>query len=389
VDDFAFRKGQRYGTILVDHERGEIVDLLPDRTPETLAQWLREHPGVEIVTRDRAEAYAQGITQGAPEAIQVADRWHLIKNVTEALASVLQEQRAAIQQQLAPAPAAPTPAPPKPLTPNADLAPTPPPPEPPTPAEQRRQARSQEMRALHARGWTQKEIAAHLHCHPRTMRRALRRESLDPAPRAARGSKLDPYKPYLLQRWNEGCHNAAQLLREIAAPGFDGRPTLLRAFVAELRVRSGMPARARTAPGQALPPTPPRRVAASRELAWLSTQPRHQLEEEQRALLSRLEEVGPRVKTAMELAQAFAEMVRHRQAEKLDGWLEQAAQSGIAALSRVATGIRADLAAVRAALTLVWSNGRTEGSVNRLKCVKRQMYGRGKLDLLRLRLIAT
>ncbi|CAA9339682.1 MAG: Mobile element protein, partial [uncultured Chloroflexia bacterium] len=88
-------KGQRYGTILIDHERGDIVDLLPDRTPERLAQWLRDHPGVEIVTRDRAEAYAQGITAGAPDAIQVADRWHLIKNVSDAVAGVLQDYRPA------------------------------------------------------------------------------------------------------------------------------------------------------------------------------------------------------------------------------------------------------------------------------------------------------
>ena len=120
----------------------------------------------------------------------------------------------------------------------------------------------------------------------------------------------------------------------------------------------------------------------------MSTQDPHTLDEDQRATLKKLGAINLTIKTALELGQDFAAMVRQRQADKLDGWLERAAQSGIAAFVSVAKGMRADEAAVRAGLTLEWSNGRTEGSVNRLKCVKRQMYGRGKLDLLRLRLLA-
>jgi transposase len=123
-------------------------------------------------------------------------------------------------------------------------------------------------------------------------------------------------------------------------------------------------------------------------LAWLSTQQAHTLDDDQLATLSTLSEINPSIKTALELGQTFAAMVRNRCADELDGWIERAANSGLAAFRSVASGIREDLAAVRAGLTLCWSNGRTEGSVNRLKCVKRQMYGRGKLDLLRLRLLA-
>jgi transposase len=123
-------------------------------------------------------------------------------------------------------------------------------------------------------------------------------------------------------------------------------------------------------------------------LAWMSTQAPEVLDDDQRATLEKLSGVNPAIKTALELGQEFAAMVRHRQADKLDGWLEKAAKSGLASLVSVANGMRADKAAVRAGLTLEWSNGRTEGSVNRLKSVKRQMYGRGKLDLLRSRLLA-
>ncbi len=395
VDDWAMLKGQRYGTILIDHERGDIVDLLPDRTPERLAQWLRDHPGVEIVTRDRAEAYAQGITAGAPDAIQVADRWHLIKNVSDAVAGVLHDYRPAINKHLAPAAhlAAPQAGDATNVSePSGTALPAPPqadhPTGAPTPADLRRRDRAQEAHDLHALGWSHKAIAHKLNCHPRTVRRYLRRASPLPPRGSTRRSKLDGYKPYLLRRWNEGCHNASQLLREIKAQGFDGRPSIMRTYVATLRELSGIPARSRKRAGQPLAATATERVPSSRTLAWMSTQEPHTLDDDQRATLEKLGAIHPTIKTALELGQDFAAMVRQRHADKLDEWLERAAQSGIAGFVSVAKGMRADEAAVRAGLTLEWSNGRTEGSVNRLKCVKRQMYGRGKLDLLRSRLLA-
>ena len=149
-----------------------------------------------------------------------------------------------------------------------------------------------------------------------------------------------------------------------------------------------MPSRCRKGAGQPLATPATERVASSRTLAWISTQDPHVLDDDQRATLEKLSGTNPALKTALELGQEFAAMVRHRQADKLDGWLERAAQSGLASLVSVANGMRADKAAVRAGLTLEWSNGKTEGSVNRLKSVRRQMYGRGKLDLLRSRLLA-
>jgi transposase len=394
VDDWALRKGQRYGTILVDHERGHIVDLLPDRTPERLIQWLREHPGVEIVTRDRAEGYAKAITQGAPAALQVADRWHILKNLTDALTLVLQDHRATITQRLDPAAiavaeAANTSVSSGALSPvahtvskdgTAEAS--------PTPADQRRQAHGEQAHQLHAQGWTQKAIAAHFHCHPKTIHRYLQRTLPLPARRGVRTSKLTPYKPYLLERWNAGCHNASQLLREIEPQGYDGGCTILRTFVAELRVQSGMPARSRTAASQPVSTAAVERVPSSRDLAWLSTQPISTLNEVQQGFRAKLVMVNDTVLTAVQLAQQFATMVRERQAGQFEQWLNIAAQSEIKPFRSLANGLRDDLAAVQAALTMTWSNGRTEGCVNRLKCVKRQMYGRGKLDLLRLRLMA-
>jgi transposase len=317
--------------------------------------------------------------------------------VTDALTSVLQDHRAAIVQHLKGAvsaaesgaltnPSAPEHRPD--LDEKAegdDMAST----LPPTPADQRRQARAAEAHRLHAEGVLQKDIAQELNCHPKTVQRYLQRSLPLPARTTARMSKLDRYKPYLLQRWNAGCRNASQLLKEIQPRGFDGGCTILRTFVAKLREQSGMPARSRSAQGRVLTAADIQQVPSSRTLAWLSTQPKSALDAEQQIYQAKLVTVNTTLATAVELAQNFATMVRERQASALEGWLEEATECGIASMRSFANGIRADVGAVRAGLSVEWSNGRTEGSVNRLKCVKRQMYGRGKLDLLRLRLIGS
>ena len=157
MDDWAFRKGQRYGTILVDLEQGQTIDLLGDCQSETLAQWLREHPGVEVVTRDRASAYADGIKQGAPTAVQVADRWHLLQNCREALQRLMDRHQTALRQVKIRSATAPLPADSDsgslPCTRRNRTA---------SPAEQQRQerrtrrlARYEEVKALHRQGVSQ------------------------------------------------------------------------------------------------------------------------------------------------------------------------------------------------------------------------------------------
>lgn len=402
VDDWAKCKGQSYGTILIDHERECGVDLLADRAPETLAQWLREHPGVEIVTRDRAEAYAQGIRDGAPEALQVADRWHLLKNLTEAITKVFQDHQRVIRAQFnqtappdattnsalaaessvkaddiqgMPATGAAAP----PVMAASDLAQV-------TTADQQRCQRAAEAHALRQQGWQLKAIAQHLNCHPKTISRSLQRQ-LPLAPRSARRTtKLDAFKGYLLERWNEGCHNVSQLFREIRQQGYAGRMTILRVYVASLRRASGVAAYSRQPGGRLISAAEVKRPPSCRQLAWLSTQSAEALAEADQQPLRVVSHINPTLNTTVELAQRFAAMVRLRQPQALDEWLEQATHSGVSALRRFAQGLRNDYEAVRAALTLSWSNGRTEGFVNRLKTLRRQTYGRAKLDLLRQRL---
>jgi transposase len=367
VDDWAQKKGQRYGTILIDLEAGQVVELLPDRTAESLAQWLQEHPGVEIISRDRAGAYAEGATAGAPDALQVADRWHLLKNLTDALYKILQQHQAAIAQGLRPPDQALQP------LPEADKDPFPPLPddtpaaadlrvaeqEPPqaTLAEQRRQARAAEAHRLHQLGWTAKDIAAQLDLHPKTVGRYLNASlPLIPQRRVHRERLLDAFKPYLLERWNAGCHSATQLWREIQAQGFPGQISIVRAYAAELRKASGLPPGVRSASARPLLADPSQRPPTLRALAHLVTRVPASLEDDERAYVIRLSELHPALEEAVRLSQAFAAMIRHKQADRFDDWLEQATQSTAAPLRNFALGLQRDEAAVRAALSLPWSN---------------------------------
>ena len=217
VDDFALRKRHTYGTILVDLERRKPVALLPERTAEPVAQWLREHPGVQVIARDRSTAYyAEGARHGAPAATQVADRFHLLQNLKEVLDHVFtmhEKTLDAVNATLRPQPV--------PLSDGA-LAVSVPPHDIPLPAQQRateRQARRQALHtqvwALHRQGWTAPAIAQHVGLGLHTVQRDLQSATFTGRKhRSDRGtSGLNPYKPYLLERWNAGCHTGMQLFR--------------------------------------------------------------------------------------------------------------------------------------------------------------------------------
>jgi len=395
VDDWGLRKGQTYGTILVDHERHVVVDLLPDRLAPTLAQWLQAHPGVEIVTRDRAPAYADGIRQGAPAAQQVADRWHLLHNLAEVLEELLLQHRPVLRVAAAPAEpdrggeaAAPAPlaeSAPGPLTPHRPRR------APQRQAEVRQQrharrvAQYEMIRRLSAAGADANDIARRLGVHRRTVYR-YRALTAPPEPprqqRAPRRRVLTPHEPYLLERWQAGCRNGMRLYRELRAQGYPhGASTVMR-FVAQLRREevAGHSAGTRTRT-EAVP------VPTARHVAALLLRRPEMLTAEEHAYLERLRQADATVATIAQLTHTFTTMVRERGGAGLDDWLGAVERSEVPALQRFAKGLRADEAAVRAGLTETWSNGPTEGHVNKLKLVKRQMYGRAHFDLLRQRLL--
>jgi len=386
VDDFAFRKRHTDGTILVDLERRHPVALLPDRTAETVAQWLRAHPGVQIIARDRSTAYADGARQGAPAAIQVADRFHLFQNLREALDQVFSTHSQALDAVNALVHQQPVP------LPNGALAVPVPPHAISLPVQQRaaerqarRQALHQQVWALHHQGWTAPAIAQHVGLGLRTVQRDLRSTTF--AGRQRRSdlgdSVLNPYKPYLLERWNAGCSNAMRLFRDLRQRGYAGGYGVVAAYARRLRQAQGLPPGHRRA-RQPLPAVaePACQPLTPRRATWLVLRRETQRTEAEAQQLTQLQAQSPAVAEAIDLAQDFAALVRQRQPAQLDPWLKRATTSAADAVRRFATGLYEDYEAVKAGVTLPWSSGPVEGHINRLKMLKRQMFGRARLDLL-------
>jgi transposase len=391
VDDFALRKRHTYGTILVDLERHQPVALLPDRTAETVAQWLQAHPGVEVITRDRSSTYAEGARQGAPAATQVADRFHVIQNLADTLTQVFTMHGRALDAVNAAAPKRPVP-----LPDGRVAVPVPPPPTPPAEAARavqcaaRRQAVYEEVWTLHRQGWSTVAIAAQVGRSCRTIARYLQTPAW-PGRQHRRHygrSIVNPYQAYLLERWNAGCHTAIQLFQEIQARGYTGSYRRVTAYVSRIRQAQGIPPRRQglrqTLPVVAEPTTSP---LTPRRATWLVLRREAQRTEAEAQQLTQLHVHSAEVAEAIDLAQDCATLVRQRQPEQLDAWLQRATTSVLEALRRFATGLRDDYAAVKAGVTLPWSNGPVEGHINRLKMLKRQMFGRAHLDLLHCRFV--
>lgn len=380
VDDWAYRKGARYGTLIVDLERRVPIELLPDRKADTLTTWLKAHPGTEVIARDRASAYADAAHRGAPQAVQVADRWHLLKNLQEAAQRFLTRQSNLLKQasnRLREAQGEAVP-----FARGSLLASV----EPKQRQENRvrREQLRQEMLRLRQQGLSQRRIAGELGVS-RSRVVAYLREGVPDRTRVQRGSRLDPYLPYLHRRWLEGCQIATHLFLEVKARGYPGGRGMVRRYIKNLRKRLG----SMTAEEQRrfLETTARFKAPSVRKAAWWLLQGEEDLDVNRQLFLEKLVQLCPEAQTFRRLGLAFKRMVRERDADALSGWLGEAEASGVQELKGFALGIRQDVAAVKAALHYKWSNGQTEGQINRLKLLNRQMFGRANFDLLRARVL--
>lgn len=378
VDDWAWRKGQRYGTVLVDLEAHCIVDLLPDRETATLADWLTEHPGVEIIARDRAGAYARGAREGAPNARQVADRWHLLRNCSDALLNVV-ERRYRVVREVGKSLAIQN------TTPSSCISGALQRKKTERLASERRQARRSvfdkvvELRRL---GWSQLAIHRELGVDLKTIRKWLQDKSPGTWQRTMyKAHPAEPFEIYLRQRWDEGCRNATQLYREVCEHGYQGNPRNFRQWV-KVRLRDDMP----SPNGNPVKSRSPWRPPLSRQTTRLLTVDAGMLPQRERAYVDALCAASPDIAQAASLARRFQTMIKERKEDALAGWLNDALASPLAPIAR---GLSRDIEAVNAALTLPWSTGPVEGKINKLKLIKRSMYGRAGLDLLRARVMET
>jgi transposase len=410
IDDWAKLKGQTYGTILVDLESSRPIDLLDSRETEAVAAWLKAHPGVEIIGRDRSLEYAKAVKEGAPEAQQVADRWHLLKNLREAIENLLIHKPAALQAVAYEGPDEKavetvnsgsettktaetenkTSGEEASITPVHHLL---------TKAERdkiarqaRRKSRYERVRQLHQAGYSMRAIAMQVKLSRRTVKKYITTDECPQYTRErVRPSILTPYLPYLEIQWQAGFTNATQLWREICSQGFSGSRSLVSRWAAAERKHLPRSTRySRKQPdGVKIPirrmnEPPPWSVSRT---SWLLVKDREQMDEKERAALAQIKAADSQIAIAAALAERFVSMVKQREGRNLKQWLLDVTHSGIQALMSFANGIRSDLQAVRNALSMIWSNGPTEGHINRLKLIKRKMYGRANFDLLRKRVL--
>jgi Transposase len=348
--------------VLVDIETRRPVDVLPERSAESFRAWLDAHPGAEIICRDRGGCYAEGATEGAPLATQVADRWHLWHNLAEAVERAVARHRSCLQEP----PAQPAPGPP------AQEAP---PPQETGPAARTR-ARHAEVHAALARGLTITAISHTLRLERKTVRRyatAATADHLISGPRLTRPGLLGPHQAYLRQRWDEGIRSTERLHQELRERGYRGSQHTLRRLTSKLRQDTAVPAP---------PPAPTARKVAS----WILTPP-GKLTDDNRATLAQTTARCEELNATRGLVREFAKMLCHRHGGYLEAWAAQAQTSPVSELRGFAKGLRKDWAAVTAGLTVPYSSGPVEGHVNRIKMIKRQMYGRATPDLLRKRVL--
>jgi transposase len=395
IDDWAWSKGRRYGTIVVDLERGRVIDLLPGRDAEALKRWLADHPGVELISRDRWPEYARAASEAAPAARQVADRWHLLKNLREAIERLFERHSGLIAQALkeaasnSEATASPTPT-------GVEERPaieTPSPPRGPvaaSPGEHAQQAKRrrrvegfESARELRRLGRSIRGISKELGLSRNAVRRYLRRSACpDWEPGRPRRSQLDAFRSWIDGRIGEGNTNAAALHRELTARECAASYHAVRRYVTKRLAAAG---KSRARINAARPPAPPPPSPKRLSFDWVHR--REAREAEQTARLEAIRGRSAELAGALDLADEFAALIRKQSSGTLSDWLARAEVSMCPELRRFAEGIRRDEAAVRAAVTESWSNGQVEGQVNRLKAIKRQMFGRAGLALLRARVL--
>jgi transposase len=368
VDDFALRRGHVYGTVLVDMATHRPVDLLADRESATFAAWLQAHPGTEVICRDRAGAYAEAARQAAPEAVQVADRWHLWHNLAQHV-----ERTVAAHHRCLTEPAGPEPPAPDLERVAADVA--------TTRTENRAivlrtRQRYEAVQALVAQGKGIKPIMRELGLAKPTVRRFVRARSVEEllaTPRTGRPSILDPFRPYLHQRWREGATNASDLFRELRQQGYAGSLGTVIAYLRPFR---------RLGPPPTTPPPPKVRDISG----WLLRHP-DSLDADEQLKRKQVLASCPHLEALASQVTAFAELMGARHGDRLDAWIAQVEGDELPQLRSFATGLKRDLAAVVNGFSLPYSSGAVEGTVNRIKMLKRQMYGRANLDLLRKRVL--
>ena len=406
VDDFAFRRGQDYGTIVVDHESGDVIELLPDRTSASLEAWLATRPSAPmVVTRDRSGVYAKAITAAAPEAVQVADRWHLLANCREALVRVLDRHHSPITEAMSAAQSQRSGADMAPKAAQLAVAPLPtallampllPPVHGPLPRNMqqsidrraKRLARYELVLELDRQGLSQRAMGRQLRISHRQVLKLLNAGRFPERAKRRYAKQVDSYVQQLRVQWAAGVRTVCALTTHIRTLGYTGGSDMVRRYVASWRTPEERLRLRGPKPGPRLPTPPTLQRPSSDRLSWLLLKDDVERRTGELDLLDELRRNCEPIRRASELARSFGEAVRGHDVNALTVWTERALlTTSTKEMNGFAQGMVRNWPEVKAAIGTQWSNGRTEGHVNRLKLIKRKMYGRAKLDLLRIRVL--
>ena len=374
VDEWAWKKGSHYGTILVDLEKHRVAALLPDRSTDTTAAWFAAHPEVEIVSRDRGKIFREAASRGAPQAQQITDQFHLQKNFGEDLEGFFRHHetilKTAARQLAGKAPALPK-------EPGVQAK-----------AEQARKRRHAKNVRRHNQIWKLfraghriDEIAQIVGVGSRSIYRALEHEQPPPRQRRSRAHTLvDPYLSYLSDRWNSGCHQAVQLYEEIMAQGYTGSLRTIERIVAQSR-----PHKTKLVSRQTVMLA---KVPSPRNTALMMVRSPEHRTEEQTAFINQICQSNATIATAFSLTQTFGQLLRQRQGlTQLEHWKTTVRESGIVELIRFVDGLADDAVAIANACTQSWSNGMVEGFNHKVKLIKRTSYGQAGFPLLQRRIL--
>ena len=338
VDDWAWKRGENYGTIIIDLEKNVPIDLLEDRSAETLKKWLQQHPTVEIISRDRWGSYGQGAKAGAPNAIQVADRWHLLKNLGDTVKKMLDKQNQALRRAA------------------TEMAAT-------INLEYERDNKGNEVEAvsneaiveekplskyelnflevkrLSSEGHSILSIFRQTGIHRVTIRKYLKYDEYPQRVQTKPNLEIADYEAHLRKRWQEGERNRKQLWREICDRGYSGSPQSV------YRLTEKYP---RDLKKNILPKPIKIKVWSARRVSLLLGKKSEALNEKEQTYINTLIAHCPKVKQAQLLMKEFKEMISQFKAEALDDWIQKAKTAGIPAFKSFAVGLGKDYDAVKA-----------------------------------------
>lgn len=374
IDDWAFKKGNKYGTVVIDLESRKVIDLLPDREPDTVSNWLNDHPEVRVISRDRAGAYALGAQRGAPQAIQVADRFHLLMNLGEATKKVFQSKGKELKEafKLFNDPR-------KFAISTIDMEKTPdhclPEKEPIlTTANVKRLYLFDKVKELQQEGIPIRSISKTLKLHRQTVKKYIKAEEYLKY-EGKRISNFDMFRDYLSQE-NNRIKTRRELYQTVILLGFNGKYTSFCDNLNKLW-KGTFPTK-----NKAIAISKPIVTWSTSKLSMMLYMDPDQMNSYDNEFLNLLFENHPEIKHLEQLVKGFKDLFKSKEDGKLKTWIEDAMEPK-SGLKNFATNLLKDFQAVNNAVITTYSNGQVEGQVNRIKNIKRRMYGRADFQMLR------